>query len=208
MHSDDPTRADRERERRRRAERRRRRREDAGDAVEDGGEIVGGVGDLADLATGGAPTPGFGGGRGGGGWCDGIGGRGGGRGWCDGFGSGGGGGRGGGGGGCDGCDCNLTLLQVALLAGLVGPRAVQNRMTRGPRLSTVLLVAATVLPHRAGPAVAAAIRLYRRRLTRFTPACPGTPSCSTYALAAVEDLGARRGLRLAVARVRGCAPTR
>ncbi|MCX6465307.1 MAG: membrane protein insertion efficiency factor YidD [Pseudonocardiales bacterium] len=215
-------------DRQRRAERRRRRREDAEDAAEGTGELVGGAGDLADLASGGTPGPGIGAGRGGGrggGWCDsdsvgggGGGGRGGG-GWCDGVGSGGG--RGGGG-GCDGCDCNLNLLQITLLAVLVGPRGVtgpRHHLSRagagagrpsggGPRLSTLLSIAAMLLPHQAGPAVAAAVRFYRRRLTRFTPACPGTPSCSAYALAAVEHLGARRGLRAAADRLRSCGPRR
>lgn len=92
-------------------------------------------------------------------------------------------GRGGGDGGC-GCDgpCDLTLLRV----------------------STVLLVAAAVVPARGGGLVRAALRGYQRWLTRFTPACPSTPSCSAFALAAVGRHGARRGLRLAAARVEAC----
>jgi hypothetical protein len=86
---------------------------------------------------------------------------------------------------CDGCDCNLLL-----------------------RLSTVLAVAAARVPGRAGRPVLALLRFYRRRLTRFTPACPSTPSCSAYAVRAVQDLGARRGLAAAARRVRACGPTR
>jgi putative component of membrane protein insertase Oxa1/YidC/SpoIIIJ protein YidD len=104
-------------------------------------------------------------------------------GWCDGI------------GGCDvpscdgcdvpGCDCNLLL-----------------------RLSTLLAVAAALVPGRAGRRpVLALLRFYRRRLTRFTPACPSTPSCSAYAVRAVQDLGARRGLAAAARRVRACGPT-
>ena len=52
--------------------------------------------------------------------------------------------------------------------------------------------------------VRAAIRGYRRWLTQYTPACPSTPSCSGYALAAVETHGARRGLVLAARRIRAC----
>jgi len=96
-----------------------------------------------------------------------------------------GGGRGGTGGegGCDGCDCNLSLLRV----------------------STLLFLAAAVVPPRGGDRlVRAAVRGYQRWLTRFTPRCPGTPSCSAFALAAVEAHGARRGLAAAAARVRSC----
>jgi len=98
--------------------------------------------------------------------------------------------RGGGG----GCDCNGPCDGLSLL-----------------RVSTVLLVAAAVVPARgAGGLVRAALRGYQRWLSRFTPACPSTPSCSAYALAAVARHGARRGLRLAAARVHTCgvAPER
>jgi putative component of membrane protein insertase Oxa1/YidC/SpoIIIJ protein YidD len=203
----------REEERRRRADRRHRRQEDA----EDVAEGVEGAADLVDLASGSAPTPGFGGG--GGSSVRGGGGRGGG--WCDGGGGsgrGGGGGRSGGGEGCDGCDCNMSLLHLALLP-LLGAvarpartgatarsagRAGRRAAVAGPRLSSVLLLLSMVLPDAAAGSVAAAIRLYRRRLTRYTPACPGTPSCSAYALAAVTRLGARRGLRAAAHRLRTC----
>jgi hypothetical protein len=75
------------------------------------------------------------------------------------------------------------------------------------RVSPLLLVAAAVVPARgAGGLVRASLRGYQRWLSRFTPACPSTPSCSAYALAAVGRHGARRGLRLAAARVRACGP--
>jgi membrane protein insertion efficiency factor YidD len=80
------------------------------------------------------------------------------------------------------CDCDLLL-----------------------RLSTLLSVAAALVPARAGRSpVLALLRFYRRRLTRFTPSCPSTPSCSSYALDAVQTLGARRGLAAAGRRVRDC----
>lgn len=44
------------------------------------------------------------------------------------------------------------------------------------RLSTVLALVAFVVPAGAGGLMAALIRLYQRSLTRFTPACPSTPS--------------------------------
>ncbi|OLT14602.1 hypothetical protein BJF78_18405 [Pseudonocardia sp. CNS-139] len=97
-----------------------------------------------------------------------------------------GGGRADDGGCCDGCDgpCDLNLL----------------------RLSTLLTVAALLLPDRpaAQRLVRGLVRTYRRRLTRLTLPCPSTPSCSAYALAAVDELGARRGLRAAAERIRGC----
>ena len=76
------------------------------------------------------------------------------------------------------------------------------------RLSTLLRLVAVLVPGRAAPVVAGAIRSYQRHLTRWTPACPGTPSCSAYALTAVETLGARRGLVAAAARLRACSPDR
>jgi putative component of membrane protein insertase Oxa1/YidC/SpoIIIJ protein YidD len=61
-----------------------------------------------------------------------------------------------------------------------------------------------LVPNRGRGAVLAALSFYRRRLTRFTPACPSTPSCSAYAVSAVQALGARRGLAAAARRVRDC----
>jgi hypothetical protein len=73
------------------------------------------------------------------------------------------------------------------------------------RVSPLLLLAAAVVPARGATGlVRAVLRGYQRRPSRFTPACPSTPSCSAYALTAVERHGARRGLRLAAARVRAC----
>ncbi|MFC4945563.1 membrane protein insertion efficiency factor YidD [Pseudonocardia sp. GCM10023141] len=83
---------------------------------------------------------------------------------------------------CGGCDCNLLL-----------------------RVSTLLALAAVLVPARGGGAlVRALLRGYQRWLSRFTPRCPATPSCSAYALAAVEELGPRRGLRAAAQRVQDC----
>jgi putative component of membrane protein insertase Oxa1/YidC/SpoIIIJ protein YidD len=154
--------------------RRRRRRE-----REDAGDAAEGVADAADGVA--QVTSGFGGcggfGRGGGS-------RGGGRSGGDGGGCGSGGSGGGrGGGGCDACDCSFPMLH----------------------LSTLLLVAAAVVPEIGGGAlVGALIRAYRRWLTRYTPPCPSTPSCSAYALAAVQAAGPRRGLVAAARHVRRC----
>lgn len=72
------------------------------------------------------------------------------------------------------------------------------------RVSTFLAVAALVVPAGAGGLVAALIRFYRRWLARLTPACPSSPSCSAYSLAAVQTLGARQGLAAAARRIRTC----
>jgi putative component of membrane protein insertase Oxa1/YidC/SpoIIIJ protein YidD len=199
-------------ERRRRREERERRREQRREAAE---EAADGAAEILDAGSGiGLPTGlgGRGGGRGAGadGGVGGSGGSGvtgsGGGGGSGVTGSGGGGGsgvtgpgggggsgcgsRGGSGDGCNACDCSLPLL------GLI-------------RLSTLLLLAATVLPDLGGTTLARSlIGLYRRRLTRFTPRCPSTPSCSAYALAAVESRGVRTGLALAARRVRACGPAR
>jgi Putative membrane protein insertion efficiency factor len=91
---------------------------------------------------------------------------------------------------CDGCDfpdCDCGGCDVLFL-----------------RVSTLLAFVALIVPVGDGGLVAAAIRGYRRWLTRFTPTCPSEQSCSAYALAAVQTLGARRGLRAAARRVRAC----
>ena len=94
--------------------------------------------------------------------------------------------------GCDMPDCDCNLCDGCDLLLFV-------------RLSSLLFLLAAVVPERGGATlVRALLRFYRRRLTRFTPACPSTPSCSAYATAAVESLGVRRGLSAAANRVRDC----
>jgi Putative membrane protein insertion efficiency factor len=73
------------------------------------------------------------------------------------------------------------------------------------KLSLLLTVAALLLPASAARPVGGLIRAYQRHFTRFTPACPSAPSCSAYALMAVQRLGVRRGLTAAAARVRACS---
>ncbi len=56
-------------------------------------------------------------------------------------------------------------------------------------------------------AVLAALRFYKRAVSPLLPpACRYTPTCSEYALEAVEKHGALRGSALAVRRVLSCHP--
>ncbi len=52
------------------------------------------------------------------------------------------------------------------------------------------------------------IRLYRRHISKLkpTPTCRFYPTCSTYALQAVERFGALRGGYLALRRILRCHP--
>jgi putative component of membrane protein insertase Oxa1/YidC/SpoIIIJ protein YidD len=50
----------------------------------------------------------------------------------------------------------------------------------------------------------ALIRLYQRTLTRWTPTCPQSPSCSEYAIHAIRSHGTRQGIALAIAHIEHC----
>ena len=54
----------------------------------------------------------------------------------------------------------------------------------------------------------ALIRFYRRQLSPLnkTPTCRFIPTCSEYALLAIEKYGAWKGTRLAICRVLRCHP--
>ena len=54
----------------------------------------------------------------------------------------------------------------------------------------------------------ALIRFYRRQLSplKKTPTCRFIPTCSEYALLAMEKYGAWKGTRLAICRVLRCHP--
>ena len=53
----------------------------------------------------------------------------------------------------------------------------------------------------------ACVRFYRRRISPlFPPCCRYIPSCSEYALEALEKYGAANGLWLAVKRISRCHP--
>ncbi|MBB6449102.1 hypothetical protein HNR44_001051 [Geomicrobium halophilum] len=51
------------------------------------------------------------------------------------------------------------------------------------------------------------IRLYRRFISPFTPpSCRFQPTCSQYAIEAIENHGALKGLILAIIRISKCHP--
>ena len=53
----------------------------------------------------------------------------------------------------------------------------------------------------------AVIRIYQRYVSRWTPSsCRFNPTCSEYAVQAVERYGALRGTGLAIARLSRCHP--
>lgn len=52
--------------------------------------------------------------------------------------------------------------------------------------------------------ILAGLWVYRRFLTRFTPACPDPVSCSEFAVRAVREHGVQVGLGMAVAKIEGC----
>jgi len=56
-------------------------------------------------------------------------------------------------------------------------------------------------------AVLAALRFYKAQISpALPPACRYTPTCSEYAIEAVEQYGALRGTAMAVRRVVSCNP--
>lgn len=56
-------------------------------------------------------------------------------------------------------------------------------------------------------ALLGAIRFYRRNISpMFPPCCRFTPTCSAYALEAVEKYGALKGGYLAIKRILKCHP--
>jgi putative membrane protein insertion efficiency factor len=56
-------------------------------------------------------------------------------------------------------------------------------------------------------ALLAALRLYKRHISpQLPPACRYTPTCSEYAMEAIERHGALRGALLAAKRVLSCNP--
>ncbi|GLY95911.1 hypothetical protein Acsp02_31660 [Actinoplanes sp. NBRC 103695] len=87
---------------------------------------------------------------------------------------------------CGFCDCDLPCCDFGLLS------------------TSLLLAARTPMSERAATT---AIRGYRRFLSPRVPVrCRFEPSCSAYALEAVNRHGTRAGLRLAAARLRRCRP--
>jgi putative membrane protein insertion efficiency factor len=94
--------------------------------------------------------------------------------------------------GCDGCGsgCDLNLMLIA-----AATVAAAGRVTSPPgaRPGTGLLIRLVVA--------------YRTHVSpRRAPCCRYTPTCSTYALTALQTHGPLRGTRLTLARLRRCRP--
>lgn len=94
---------------------------------------------------------------------------------------------------CGGCDCSFMAFRLALqlaaiaVVSLVAPR-------RGPKAA----LDARLLH---------AVRRYRREVSpKHPPCCRYSPTCSTYAVTALERHGARRGSWLTLRRLRRCRP--
>jgi uncharacterized protein len=109
-------------------------------------------------------------------------------------------GRGGGGGGCL---RDLFLLETGC--------CLAEAMGCGPQLLLLAPRAAGLLLQRPQAGTSRAVRLvrlYQERIgsRRAHPCCRMTPSCSGYAIEALEAHGNRRGLRLTVARLLRCRP--
>jgi uncharacterized protein len=64
----------------------------------------------------------------------------------------------------------------------------------------------TTEPTRTARAVVALIRVYQAARIGHVSPCRFTPTCSHYAVEAVERHGARRGLRLTIRRLGRCRP--
>ena len=89
------------------------------------------------------------------------------------------------------CDCDVPFCDCFTLSMML-------------RLSAAL--ARTPGAGRAERAVTGAIRGYRRVSPHLPTRCRYTPTCSAYALEAIERHGLRSGLRLTAARIARCRP--
>jgi putative membrane protein insertion efficiency factor len=115
--------------------------------------------------------------------------------------------RGYGGGGGGGCLRDLLLVETGCcLAEALGcgPQLV----LLAPRAGAVLLAPALHRPPANRSRAVALVRLYQERISarRRRPCCRMTPSCSAYAIEALQTHGTARGLRLTAARLLRCRP--
>jgi putative membrane protein insertion efficiency factor len=116
--------------------------------------------------------------------------------------------RGYGGGGGGGCLRDLLLVETGCcLAEAIG--CGPQLLLLAPRMGAVLL--AGPVPRRppaSGSRAVALVRLYQERISvrRRRPCCRMTPSCSAYAVEALQTHGTARGLRLTAARLLRCRP--
>ena len=77
----------------------------------------------------------------------------------------------------------------------------------GPQLAAVLLHGARAGRRTVADRLVGAVRVYQREVSaRRPPVCRFTPSCSAYAVTAIQTHGARRGALLALRRIVRCRP--
>ena len=108
-----------------------------------------------------------------------------------------------GGGGGGGCLRDLFLLETGCcLAQAIG--CGPEGLLLAPRTTRLLLQHPPVTTSRA----VRLVRLYQERIAsrRAHPCCRMTPSCSAYAVEALEAHGMARGIRLIAARLVRCRP--
>jgi hypothetical protein len=95
--------------------------------------------------------------------------------------------------GCDGCDCSFLALRLCLhLAVIALASLLLPARGRGKGLNARLLHA---------------VHRYRREVSpKHPPCCRYTPTCSTYAVTALQRHGVARGGYLTFRRLRRCRP--
>jgi putative membrane protein insertion efficiency factor len=102
-----------------------------------------------------------------------------------------------------GC-CLAEMLGCGPQLGLLGPSIVLRAVRGGVKRDRT----GTGLTGQTRGVLVAGIRMYQQEISprRAQPCCRYTPTCSTYALQALDAHGLRRGLRLAAGRLLRCRP--
>ncbi|NJC72795.1 membrane protein insertion efficiency factor YidD [Planosporangium thailandense] len=99
-------------------------------------------------------------------------------------------------------DGNCLIAGLLLVPQFVGATTAAM-LTAGRRAN----VSAGGRPSRLAAGLVGAIRVYQREISaRRRPCCRFTPSCSEYAVGALQTHGVRRGLGLAARRLLRCRP--
>jgi uncharacterized protein len=111
------------------------------------------------------------------------------------------------GGGGDSCLRDACLIETGCCIGeAIEGSCLMSGLLLAPQLLGALVGGARG-KGRAVAALVAAIRLYQRDISAHRPAvCRFTPSCSQYAVEALQAHGVARGVRLAAGRLGRCRP--